>query len=157
MSRSKSMSRSKERANARSASAKASSGDGARDVDVWLRAHNDWRGETLARARRLVREAEPDVVEEIKWRKPTNPAGVPVWSRDGILAMGEAYKDKVKITFARGAALDDPSKLFNAGFGGGTRRAIDLREGEALDAEAFKALVRAAVAENRRTRALKSG
>ena len=108
----------------------------------------DWRGATLARMRRLIREADPDVVEEVKWRKPSNPSGVPVWSRGGILCTGETYKDKVKLTFAKGAALDDPARLFNASLDAGTRRAIDIREGEEVDADAFKALVRAAAALN---------
>ena len=117
-------------------------------IDAKIAALGDWRGKTLARVRRLIREADPDVVEEIKWRKPTNPAGVPVWSHAGILCTGETYRDKVKLTFARGAALPDPSGLFNASLDAGTRRAIDLHEGDEVDAEAFKALVREAVAAN---------
>lgn len=109
----------------------------------------DWRGKMLSRIRALIRQTDPDVVEEIKWRKPSNPAGVPVWSHDGILFTGETYRDKVKLTFARGAALRDPAGLFNASLDGNARRAIDLREGDAIDAAAFKALVRAAVAANR--------
>ena len=108
----------------------------------------DWRAETLERMRKLIREADPEAVEELKWRKPSNPGGVPVWSHAGMLCTGETYKDKVKLTFARGAALDDPSGLFNASLDGGTRRAIDIREGEEVDAQAFKALVREAVAAN---------
>jgi hypothetical protein len=108
----------------------------------------DWRARTLDRMRTLIREADPGAVEEVKWRKPSNPAGVPVWSHDGMICTGETYKDKVKLTFARGAALEDPSGLFNASLTGGTRRAIDIREGEEVDAEAFKALVREAVAAN---------
>lgn len=107
-----------------------------------------WRGATLAEVRRLIHEADPEVVEEVKWVKPTNPWGVPVWSHGGILCTGEAYNEVVKLTFARGASLPDPAKLFNASLEGSTRRAIDLREGGKLDAEAFKALIRAAVAEN---------
>ena len=107
-----------------------------------------WRGETLARVRALIREADPEVVEALKWRKPSNPSGVPVWEHAGILCTGETYKDKVKLTFARGAALDDPSRLFNSSFDGGTRRAIDIREGETIDEEALRALVRAAVVLN---------
>ncbi|HEY8521277.1 MAG TPA: DUF1801 domain-containing protein [Gammaproteobacteria bacterium] len=103
----------------------------------------------LERVRTLIKQAAPDAVEEVKWRKPSNPAGVPVWSDNGIICTGEIYKDKVKITFARGAALEDPSGLFNASLDGNTRRAIDIREGETIDASAFKALVRAAVALNR--------
>ena len=113
-------------------------------------ADSDWRGETLAEVRRLIRGADPDIVEECKWIKPTNPAGVPVWSHTGIVCTGETYKRAVKLTFARGAYLEDPQRLFNSGSEGNTRRAIDIREGEVLDAEAFKALIRAAVAENHR-------
>ena len=108
----------------------------------------DWRPHTLARIRELIREADPDAVETVKWKKPTNPAGVPVWEHAGILCTGETYKDYVKLTFARGAGLPDPAGLFNAGFDGNTRRAIDLREGAAIDEPAFKALVRAAVQAN---------
>jgi hypothetical protein len=108
----------------------------------------DWREETLARMRTLVLEADPRIVEEVKWVKPTNPAGVPTWVLDGIICTGEMYKAVVKLTFAQGASLDDPTGLFNAGFGGNTRRAIDIHEGEEVDAEAFKELVRAAVAWN---------
>lgn len=117
-------------------------------IDAKLAGLGDWRGETLARMRGLIREADPEVVEAVKWRKPSNPSGVPVWEHAGILCTGEVYKGYVKLTFAKGAALDDPARLFNAGFGGGTRRAIDIREGETVDAEAFKALVREAVAAN---------
>jgi len=109
---------------------------------------NDWRAETLEKVRGLIREADPNVVEERKWKKPSNPAGVPTWSDNGIICTGETYKDKVKLTVARGAALEDPSGLFNSSLEGGTRRAIDLREGETIDASAFKALVKAAVARN---------
>jgi len=109
---------------------------------------SDWRSETLERIRTLTADAAPDAVEERKWKKPSNPAGVPTWSRGGLLFTGETYKDKVKLTFARGAALDDPTGLFNASLEGGTRRAIDIREGESIDSEAFKALVRSAVALN---------
>ena len=108
----------------------------------------DWRGAVLARMRRLILEADPEVVEEVKWRKPSNPSGVPTWSHDGIICTGETYRDKVKLTFAQGASLDDPSKLFNASLDAGTRRAIDIREGEKVDEGAFKALVREAVAVN---------
>lgn len=103
----------------------------------------------LSKVRALIKEADPDVEEDVKWRKPSNGMrGVPVWSHGGLLCTGEPYKDKVKFTFARGAALPDPAALFNAGATGGTRRAIDLREGDRLDGEAFKALVREAVALN---------
>lgn len=105
----------------------------------------DWRGETLALVRKLIHEADPEVVEEIKWRKPSNPAGVPVWSHAGILFTGEIYADKVKLTFAKGASLPDPSKLFNSSLEGGTRRAIDTRKSDQIDKRAFKALLRAAV------------
>ena len=121
---------------------------GPRLIDERIRSLGGWRGETLAEVRRLIREADPDIVEECKWVKPTNPMGVPVWSHAGIVCTGEAYQQVVKLTFARGASLPDPRGLFNSGFGGGTRRAIDLREGQVLDARAFKALIQAAVAEN---------
>ena len=117
-------------------------------IDAKLRGIGDWRGATLDRIRRLIREADPDVVEEVKWRKPSNPGGVPTWTHSGILCTGETYKDKVKLTFAQGASLDDPTKLFNSSLDGGTRRAIDIREVEDVDAEAFKALIREAVASN---------
>lgn len=117
-------------------------------IDARIAATGGWRGRTLARMRDLIRDADPDVTETVKWRKPTNPHGVPVWEHAGILCTGETYKDKVKLTFAKGAALDDPAGVFNASLDAGTRRAIDIREGEAVDAEAFKALVRAAVALN---------
>jgi hypothetical protein len=117
---------------------------------------SDWRIETLAEVRRLIRSADPNIVEERKWIKPTNPSGVPVWSHAGIVCTGETYKQVVKLTFARGASLDDPHGLFNSSLEGNARRAIDLREGEKLNAAAFKALVRAAVAENVRTSAAKT-
>lgn len=120
----------------------------ARPVDAKTGQRDDWRGKALARVRSLIEQAVPDVVEELKWKKPSNPAGVPVWSRDGILCTGETYRDKVKLTFARGAALADPSRLFNSGLDGGTRRAIDIREGDTIDGAAFKALIRAAAALN---------
>ena len=107
-----------------------------------------WRGETLARVRALIKDADPDVVEALKWRKPSNPSGVPVWEHSGIICIGETYKDKVKLTFARGASLDDSSRLFNSSLEGGTRRAIDIREGETIDEEAFSELIRGAVALN---------
>ena len=109
----------------------------------------DWRDETLNHMRKLIREADPEMLEERKWKKPSNGmVGVPVWSHDGIVCTGETYKQVVKLTFAYGASLPDPSHLFNAGLEGGTRRAIDLREGETVNARAFKALVKAAVARN---------
>lgn len=106
---------------------------------------DDWRSETLERIRALIREADPEISEEAKWVKPSNPSGVPTWYHDGIICTGETYKDKVKITFARGAALADPNGLFNASLDAGTRRAIDLVEGANLDEKAFKALIQAAV------------
>ena len=107
----------------------------------------DWRGETLAHVRQLIHDADPDIQDEWKWVKPTNP-GTPVWSHDGIVCTGESYKQVVKLTFFRGAALEDPKKLFNASLDGNVRRAIDLREGQPLDEAAFKQLIRAAVAAN---------
>src|SRR5881396_3360576 len=109
----------------------------------------DWRGETLSRMRKLVNEADPDVVEEVKWVKATSP-GTPTWSHDGIICTGEPYKSVVKLTFAKGASLKDPAKLFNSSLEGNTRRAIDIHEGEKVDAGAFKRLVKAAVAQNGR-------
>jgi len=109
----------------------------------------DWRSKTLDRVRKLIEGADPDAVETVKWRKPGNPAGVPVWEHDGIICTGETYKDKVKLTFAQGASLPDPSGLFNSSLDGNTRRAIDFLEGDDVDADAFKALVREAVAFNR--------
>lgn len=116
----------------------------------------DWRGDTLGRMRQLIAEADPDVVEEWKWVKPTNP-GTPVWSHDGILCTGEAYQQVVKLTFPKGASLADPAGLFNASLEGNTRRAIDIREGDVVDGSAFKALVREAVALNRAGEATRSG
>ena len=112
------------------------------------KAKADWRDETLARMRDLIMKADPDIVEEYKWAKASNPSGVPVWSHDGIICTGEVYTKAVKLTFARGASLEDPSHLFNSSLEGKTRRAIDIAEGEKVDARAFKALVKAAVAEN---------
>ena len=118
-------------------------------IDGKIEALGDWRGGMLARIRTLIKEADPDVVEEVKWRKPSNPSGVPTWSRSGIICTGETYKDKVKMTFARGASLDDPSGLFNASLDGGTRRAIDFHQGDTIDEVALKALIREAVLFNR--------
>ena len=123
--------------------------DVAEEIDAKIAALNDWRGAILRRLRALIREADGDVIEELKWRKPSNPSGVPVWSDHGMICTGETYTDKVKLTFARGASLDDPSHLFNASLDGGTRRAIDFREGDEVDEAAFKALIRAAVDLNR--------
>ncbi|MFD1610658.1 DUF1801 domain-containing protein [Sphingomonas tabacisoli] len=111
-------------------------------IDGRIAELNDWRGETLARIRKLIHEADPEVVEEWKWR------GVPVWSHAGIICTGETYKAVVKMTFAKGASLDDPAKLFNSSLEGNTRRAIDIREGEKIDEKALKALIKAAVALN---------
>ena len=123
--------------------AKSSAEDSAsRLIDERVAQLGDWRGKTLARIRKLIKQADPDVVEEWKWR------GVPVWYRDGMICTGETYKQAVKLTFAKGASLDDPTRLFNASLEGNTRRAIDIREGEAIDEGAFKALVREAVALN---------
>jgi hypothetical protein len=129
----------------------ASAPTASRRIDERIRSLGDWRGEVLAEVRRLVHEADPDIVEEVKWVKPSNPLGVPVWSHAGIVCTGEVYQRTVKVTFARGASLPDPGGLFNASLTGHTRRAIDLREGAKLDAEAFAALVRVAVAENLRS------
>lgn len=117
-------------------------------IDEKLKTLGDWRGALLATLRRLIREADPKVVESVKWRKPANPLGVPTWEHEGILCTGESYKDKVKLTFARGASLEDPKRLFNSSLDGGTRRAIDFREGDGVDESAFKALIREAVAAN---------
>lgn len=117
----------------------------AESIDKTIAEVAGWRGEALSRVRKLIHEADGSVVEELKWRKPSNPLGVPVWCHDGIICTGEVYKDKVKLTFARGASLQDPARLFNSSLDGNTRRAIDIREGEVLDANAFKALVRAAI------------
>ena len=115
-------------------------------IDARIKKLGDWRGETLARVRALIKAADPDVVEEVKWRKPSNGMlGVPVWEHDGIICTGETYKDYVKLTFANGAALADPAGLFNASLEGNMRRAIDIPEGAKIDEKAFKALIRAAV------------
>jgi hypothetical protein len=123
-------------------------------IDARIAALGDWRGETLARVRRLIKEADPEMVEEVKWRKPSNSMlGVPVWSHAGIICTGETYKNAVKLTFAKGASLKDPSRLFNASLEGNARRAIDFHEGDKIDGEALKALIRAAVALNMSVRA----
>jgi hypothetical protein len=122
-------------------------------IDAKIKKLGDWRGETLARVRALIKQADPDVVEEVKWRKPSNPMGVPVWEHAGIVCTGETYKDKVKLTFANGAALDDPSGLFNSSLDGNVRRAIDFHDGDKIDDKALKALIRAAVALNASKRA----
>jgi len=129
-------------------------GSPSRPIDARIPERSDWRGETLARVRRLIRQADPDVVEEVKWRKPSNSMlGVPVWSHAGIICTGETYKSVVKMTFARGASLEDPSGLFNSSLEGNTRRAIDVHEGDKIDEKALKALIRAAVARNTSMRA----
>ena len=138
------VSRKKPAPRTRSVASKSGSGKGespSRMIDGRIKELGDWRGETLSRIRALIRQADPEVVEEWKWE-------VPVWSHDGLICTGEAYKKAVKMTFARGAALADPSGLFNSSLGGGTRRAIDFHEGEKIDEEALKALIRAAVALN---------
>jgi hypothetical protein len=123
-------------------------------IDARIRELGDWRGETLARVRALIKQADPDVVEEVKWRKPSNSMrGVPVWEHAGIICTGETYKAAVKLTFAKGASLEDPSGLFNSSLEGNTRRAIDFHEGDKIDEKALKALIRAAVALNTSVRA----
>jgi hypothetical protein len=118
-------------------------------IDARIQEPSDWRGETLARIRMLIKQADPEVVEEVKWRKPSNSMrGVPVWSHAGIICTGETYKDVVKMTFAKGASLPDPSGLFNSSLEGNTRRAIDFHEGDKIDERALQALIRAAVAHN---------
>ena len=116
-------------------------------IDARIEELDDWRGEMLSRLRALIKQADPEVVEEVKWRKASSP-GVPVWSHDGMICTGETYKTVVKLTFAKGASLKDPSGLFNSSLDGNVRRAIDIREGEAIDEDAFRALIRAAVSLN---------
>ena len=125
-------------------------------IDARIKELGDWRGEALARVRDLIKQADPDVVEELKWRKPSSSmSGVPVWSHAGIICTGEHYKDKVKFTFAKGASLPDPLRLFNSSLEGSTRRAIDFHEGDKLDENALKDLIRAAVALNTAQRTMK--
>jgi hypothetical protein len=126
----------------------AATESGAEAIDRKIASLSDWRGATLARVRRLIKEADPDVSEDVKWRKPSNPLGVPTWEHAGIICTGETYTDKIKLTFARGAALADPSGLFNASRDAGTRRAIDIPEGAEPDETAFKALISEAIAVN---------
>ncbi len=133
---------------AKSASRDAKGDTPSRLIDARIEKLADWRGETLARVRRLIKEADPDVVEAVKWRKPSNPLGVPVWEHAGIVCTGETYKSAVKLTFAGGAALKDPAGLFNASLDGNVRRAIDIHAGDTIDEKSFKALIRAAVALN---------
>ena len=116
-------------------------------IDARIKELGDWRGETLSTLRALIKQADPEVVEEWKWKKPSNP-GVPVWSHDGVICTGETYKSVVKLTFAKGASLDDPSGLFNSSLEGNTRRAIDVHEDDEIDEKAFVALIRAAVSLN---------
>ncbi|MHB8473894.1 MAG: DUF1801 domain-containing protein [Gammaproteobacteria bacterium] len=126
-------------------------------IDKIITELGGWRGETLSRIRKFIKAADPNVVEELKWRKPSNSMrGIPVWSHDGIICTGESYRDIVKLTFVKGAAMSDPAKLFNASLDGNARRAIDILEGDVLDMKAFKVLVRAAVAENHRCRVEKA-
>ena len=117
-------------------------------IDARIKELSDWRGETLARVRILIKQADPEVIEEVKWRKPSNPAGVPVWSHAGMICTGETHKNVVNMTFAKGASLEDPSGLFNSSLEGNTRRAIDFHEGDRIDEKALKALIRGAVALN---------
>ena len=131
-----------------SKSAKKIADSPSRLIDARIKSLKDWRGEALARMRKLIRDADPEIVEEVKWRKPSNPNGVPVWEHDGIVCTGETYKAAVKLTFANGAALLDPDGVFNASLDGNQRRAIDIHEGDKIDEKAFKALVKAAVAFN---------
>lgn len=121
-------------------------------IDKELAKLGDWRAEVLGQIRTLIKKADPDVVEQVKWVKPSNPSGVPVWSHDGIICTGESYKSKVKLTFAKGASLPDPSKLFNSSLEGKVRRAIDIQEDQEVDPAAFKKLIRAAVALNKKVK-----
>lgn len=125
-------------------------------IDAKIAGLGDWRGEMLARIRKIIKQADPDVVETLKWQKASNPMGVPVWEHDGIICTGETYKAVVKLTFAQGAALDDPSRLFNSSLDGNVRRAIDIREGDKIDDKALKALIRAAIALNTSARAARA-
>jgi hypothetical protein len=126
-------------------------------IDAKIAELGGWRGETLALVRAIIRQADPDVVETVKWQKPSNPSGVPVWEHDGIICTGETYKDKVKLTFDKGASLEDPAGLFNSSLDGNQRRAIDFREEDEINEKALKALVRAAVALNMGKKKPKSG
>jgi len=122
------------------------------EITAQLAVLGGWRSETLSRVRDLIHEADPEVVEEVKWRKPSNPAGVPCWSHDGLICTGETYKDKVKLTFPKGAQLEDKAGLFNASLQGNARRAIDLFEGDKINARSFKALIKAALALNTKSK-----
>ena len=140
----------------KSGSTEGKGGDSpSRLIDARIKELSDWRGETLARVRALIKQADPDVVEEVKWKKPSNSMrGVPVWEHAGIICTGETYKAVVKMTFAKGASLEDPSGLFNSSLEGNTRRAIDFYEGDKIDEKALQALIRAAVALNTSMRAI---
>ena len=118
-------------------------------IDLMIRELGDWRGTALSRFRTLIQQSLPDVVEEIKWRKPSNPDGVPVWSQDGIICLANVWKDHVRLTFSKGARLKDPNRVFNASLNGNALRALDLREGDAFDEGALRSLLRAAAALNR--------
>jgi hypothetical protein len=143
------VSKAKPKTKSRSRTSKPRKSAASRPIDQRIRNLGDWRGETLDRMRALILEADPEMIEDRKWRKPSNAmAGVPVWSHNGIVCTGESYKKVVKLTFARGASVPDPVRLFNSSLEGATRRAIDIHEGEQVDAGAFKALVKAAVAQN---------
>jgi hypothetical protein len=122
-----------------------SKGGAGKSIDAKIKSLGDWRSTVLARVRAIIKEADPDIVEDVKWRKPSNPNGVPVWEHAGLVCTGETYKDKVKLTFARGAALADPAGLFNSSLDGNVRRAIDIGEGDTINEKALKALVKAAV------------
>jgi len=139
----------------KSGATEAKGGDApSRLIDARIKALGDWRGEMLARVRTLIKTADPDIVEDVKWRKPSNAMrGVPVWEHGGIICTGETYKNYVKLTFAKGAALKDPARLFNASLDGNVRRAIDIHEGDRIDEKALQALIRAAVALNTSGRA----
>lgn len=130
----------------------AKSTEGSQLIDAKIASLEDWRGDLLARVRAIIRDADPEVDETVKWRKVSNPTGVPVWEHAGIICTGEIYRDKVKLTFARGASLDDPSSLFNSSLDGGTRRAIDICQGAKLNEPALKALIHQAVVANLATK-----
>lgn len=122
--------------------------DASAEIDAIIVALGDWRGAALARLRAVIRSAGPEVAEAIKWRKPSSPAGVPTWSHAGLICTGETYRDKVKLTFGNGAALDDPAGLFNSSLDGNTRRAIDVREGDPIDEPALRTLIQSAIESN---------
>jgi hypothetical protein len=138
----------KKKRNPESLRGKQGKGGDSQLIDARIKELSDWRGETLTRIRMLIKQADPEVVEEVKWRKPSSPGGVPVWSHAGMICTGETYKNAVKLTFARGASLADPSGLFNSSLEGNTRRAIDFHEGDKIDEKALQELFRAAVALN---------